>query len=564
MRMKRNLSLLLLLCLGIWSCCSLLSLSLGSATWDEYLDFEGALGSLWHGINTLKGLSPDLGTITFNLEWFGNASRWPTFIPWLAVQPFDFNQIRALDRVQLAILTNYFTVNHLNSILFGAAGLWLQYKLLKKYSSTRVAFIGFALLLFYPAWSGNAWMNSKDVPFAFSYLLYSYSLASIYDGNHSSLRGRIKDLKRDPAWLIRVLAIMLMVGSRFPSIVFLVLTESVILAREAFCFHRKMLRAPNRFAYKSLSQLSSVSLGLFLAFLVTPQSWANPIKYAFDCINYFSTENYYVGQTNGFFEALAGILMMFLTSTPAVVMLGIAFFILSLLFGDFGLARPSRPKPIGPVAALRHRMVLPLPFWLQLLLPIALIALKGDASFKLRHVLFCLPILCSISAIGIERVCFRRIKVFGSVSRAATAFFASILVLEFLLLNPYQYIYVGEIFRLGSGLSSAPVQLNDYWGFSVRESLSSLLRDMHGSLPERDTLLLPGGYNPQIFWAYVDLVKPVTSGTGSAIRVLPDVSVASDPSPLRDVPTLDDRYCTKRLILFPKPRQVQFGCISEK
>ena len=276
--MKFSLRRFSILALLIWCACAFSSLSLGSATWDELLDFEGALGSLWHGFNTLKGLSPDLGTITFNLEWFGNATRWPTFIPWLAVQPFDFNQIKVLDRAQLAILTNYFALNHVNSILFGAAGLWLQYTILKKYTSTRVAWMGLLLLLLYPAWSGNAWMNSKDIPFAFAYLLYSYSSASIFNRRPSLLLGHLRG--NNSMWLVRVLAVTLMVGSRLPSIVFVLLTESVLLARELSRSRGSKLRMSKILRFQTLIQLLSLLTGLSLAFVATPQSWGNPIKYA--------------------------------------------------------------------------------------------------------------------------------------------------------------------------------------------------------------------------------------------------------------------------------------------
>lgn len=556
--------LAMVLVLAIWFLCSLSSLSLGSATWDEFLDFEGALGSLWHGINTLKGLSPDLETITFNLEWFGNASRWPTFIPWLALQPFDFNQITVLDRVQLAILTNYFVANHINSILFGAAGLWLQYKILKRYSSKRVAFMGFILLLLYPAWSGNAWMNSKDIPFAFSYLLYSYSLASIYNGKASAFQDSIQGLH--PAWIIRVLAIMLMVGSRFPSIVFVILTESILFAKEILGVHGRILRISINLKSRYLWQFCSVLLGISLAFLVTPQSWENPVKYAIDCIGYFSAETYYVGRKNGFFEALFEINAMVVASTPAVVLFGIIFFVFYVLFGGTGLVRFGNRKSIGngPIGLpVLDRIVLPLPFWLQLLLPLALIAIKGDASFKLRHILFCLPILCSASAIGIERACFSGFKILRAISRPLIGLSLSVLVIEFLLLNPYQYLYVGELSRLNSSFNSAPYQLRDDWGFSARESLSSLRKQRGGNLLEKDRLILPSGYNPQIFWAYFNLVVP-PSDARSVLAGLPDDMPLIASSPVQYAPSPEREYCTERLILFPRPRHVSFGCIVEQ
>ena len=110
----------------IWILLALHSLSTGGVTWDEMFDFEGVNGAFWHGINWLKGAHPDLHTITFDLEWFGNATRWPTYLLWRLLMTLPWEQITSLSRNQIVLGSGYVGLNHLNAMVFALAGIGLS------------------------------------------------------------------------------------------------------------------------------------------------------------------------------------------------------------------------------------------------------------------------------------------------------------------------------------------------------------------------------------------------------------------------------------------------------
>ena len=106
-----------------WTVLALYSLAVGGVTWDEMLDFEGVNGAFWHGLNWLKGAHPDVTTITFDLEWFGNATRWPTYLLWRTLMLLPWERITTLSRTQILLLSSYFSLNHLNAMVFALGGI---------------------------------------------------------------------------------------------------------------------------------------------------------------------------------------------------------------------------------------------------------------------------------------------------------------------------------------------------------------------------------------------------------------------------------------------------------
>ena len=98
---------------------------LGGVTWDELFDFEGVNGAFWHGINTIKGLNPDISTITFDLEYFGNATRWPTYFFWRLLVTTPWESFSGLSRTVTILSGSYVGLNHLNAAIFGLLGIAL-------------------------------------------------------------------------------------------------------------------------------------------------------------------------------------------------------------------------------------------------------------------------------------------------------------------------------------------------------------------------------------------------------------------------------------------------------
>ena len=147
---------------------------LGGVTWDELFDFEGVNGAFWHGINTIKGLNPDLSTITFDLEYFGNATRWPTYFFWRLLATTPWESFSGLSRTATILSGSYVGLNHLNAAIFGFLGIALVSLIGGQLGGRRLALLSAIFMALLPTWLGHSWMNSKDIPFATSYLTYTY------------------------------------------------------------------------------------------------------------------------------------------------------------------------------------------------------------------------------------------------------------------------------------------------------------------------------------------------------------------------------------------------------
>ncbi|MFM8606014.1 MAG: hypothetical protein ACKOBY_10930 [Cyanobium sp.] len=247
---KRPALLIALPAIGlVWLLLAVHSLSVGGVTWDELFDFEGVNGAFWHGINWLKGTRPELSSITFDLEWYGNATRWPTYLLWRLLMSEPWERITSLSRAQIVLGSSYVALNHLNAMVFALLGIGLTGVLGTRLGGRRVGLLAAGLLLLLPAWLGHGWINSKDIPMAASYLLYTL-------GSTLLLRG---DRGGGP---LRVVGIGLMTGSRVSSLAFIAIGEAVLsvwLGRQA----------PRRW-------LGSLGGGLLMGFLLTPQAWGIP------------------------------------------------------------------------------------------------------------------------------------------------------------------------------------------------------------------------------------------------------------------------------------------------
>jgi hypothetical protein len=508
----------------VWSLLALQSLWLGGVTWDEMLDFEGVNGAFWHGLNWLKGARPDLTTITFDLEWFGNATRWPTYLLWRALMIVPWEKITTLSRTQILLLSSYFSLNHLNAMLFALGGIGLTGTLAAQLGGRRAGLLAGGLLLLLPTWLGHGWMNSKDIPMATSYLLYTL-------GTTLMLRQR-----RGSATL-RLVGIGLMGGSRVSSLTFLAISEGLLLAREG----RRSWRP----------WLGSLGGGLLLGFLLTPQAWGDPLGYPLAAMRFIS-ERQGAGDSPGALRYVASNLFDLL---PSPLLLGLALLLGCAIAGfrRAADARPGRGLPPVPLA---------LPTLLQLLIPPTLLILGGKSLYnELRHLLMMQPPLCVLGGLGYARglqalregegrAARRLIRALLALAGVATA----VLLLEVLLLGPYQYTYRSDVARLVAGRGTPPLR-QDYWGFSGRETLSRCLRQSACATPFAARPLKVDGwsFNPDLINASADLLRPPPPpAPGDTLLI------STDPDHLSGGDLL---AATQRLTLLPLPRRNTLSAI---
>ncbi|MBD2550980.1 hypothetical protein H6G65_15580 [Microcystis elabens FACHB-917] len=538
----------------IWILLALHSLSSGGVTWDEMFDFEGVNGAFWHGINWLKGAHPDLHTITFDLEWFGNATRWPTYLLWRLLMTLPWEQITSLSRTQIVLGSGYVGLNHLNAMAFALAGIGLSAALAWRLEGKRAGLLAGVLLLLLPTWMGHGWMNAKDIPMAASYLTYTLGSTLLLGRERSGV-------------VLRVVGIALMGGSRVSSLAFIAVGEAVLFSLQG-------RRSPGRW-------LGSLGLGLLLGFLLTPQAWGNPLGYPLEAMRFIGDRQ---GQGNFW-----GLLRYFATNLfdllPSPVLIGLLLLILMALAARRQPGTgPALPDGNLPVQEKRASPGLPLllPTLLQLLIPPVMLMVGGKSLYnELRHLLMIQPPLCVLAGMGYARTLAalpnRRVLGPGldpaiEVQPAATrrtvvsrlllrsllllaAAATVVLSLELLLLSPYQYTYRSDLARLLEGRGAAPLR-SDYWGFSGRETLGGCLKrqpcaDRLARLP----LQVDGhSFNPELISALADLLRPAPP-PGPAGTLL----ITTDPRTLeRSTP----QAATRRVTLLPRPQRATLSAIA--
>ena len=484
---------------------------LGGVTWDELFDFEGVNGAFWHGINTIKGLNPDLSTITFDLEYFGNATRWPTYFFWRLLATTPWESFSGLSRTATILSGSYVGLNHLNAAIFGFLGIALVSLIGGQLGGRRLALLSAIFMALLPTWLGHSWMNSKDIPFATSYLTYTYGsvllLARHSQRSCSSLLGS--------SFLLRALGVGLLLGSRIGSLPFVVIAECVylVLLRSAY------LRA-------SLS----VAFGLILGYLLTPQAWNDPIGYPIEAIRF-------IGDRQGSdspLHTLSYLTFHLFESLPFLIVFGIGAFLLSWLWQS----------------PLRKTVYEWIPVLLQLSIAPVLLVLGSKSIYnELRHVLFIYPPICLVASSG-WLWCSERLRS-RNLSRGLFSLFGLVLVLILALENvslaPYQYIYRSDLARLLTpGLSVH----RDYWGFSARESTSRCLKDSQCSslMSQVPYDLRSGDWNLDLFNGLRDLLQ---SRSDIAVQSSP-TSLQLQISPSRD--SCKSLVETTRTVLFPTPK----------
>ena len=482
----------------------------GGVTWDELFDFEGVNGAFWHGINSLKGLNPDLSTITFDLEYFGNATRWPTYLLWRLLATSPWESFAGLSRTATILSGSYIGLNHLNAAVFGFLGIVLTSLIGHRLGGRKLAFLSAVFILILPTWLGHSWMNSKDIPFASSYLMYTYGsllmLAPATGRSYTDLRGA--------SFVFRLLGIGLLLGSRVGSIAFVVVSESVYL----LLLKRAYLRA-----------VISLCFGVLFGFLLTPQAWRNPIGYPIEAIQFIGNRQ----TSTSPFHTLSYIAFHLYESLPFLLVIGLV------------AALSSWPC----IPSLRKKTLAWLPVIMQFLIAPALLIIGSKGIYnELRHILFIYPPLCLFSAAGWLHV-YRHFSVRDSSPRIALVCgcsLALLLAVENIALSPYQYIYRSDLARI---LTPGEPIHRDYWGFSVRESIARCLKDKEcKTLFSDDAIeLRKEDWNSDLFDGLRELLRPPGAESAKPFSSAFQLQI----SPSRDA--CSSVVETTRTVLFPVP-----------
>ena len=438
-----------------------ISLFLVNPQWDEYLDFAGCVGAANHLLAALRGHLTDISTITSDLEWYGNAFRWPAYLLWSFQAGFPVQiqgEAQSYDRF---LLSGFSSSIHIIAVVYAVFGVYIYSRIISKLKLYRlVGWASIFCLSLSPFWLANATWNLKDLPVAVSLLIVELLALS-----HPSRSSLVSERKR--YWVVSFMLALILATkyAYFPLVI--ILSCLYLLSRRLFVSFAEL---PSLSLKSFLPLLRSISCrvarGVFLQILcafvfslfLTPQVLGNPL-YPLHAFEYFFRHPVVAinrVQSISFFASRASYLI-----TPSFLVLGVAscLGILRLICGRKTWLR-------SPLGELGVRKVIVCAFCLFPILFAVLPVLVSGRSFygpDLRHVIWIYPPFLLLLAIPADNALRSFSKSLRTLSSAFIAFSMLITLLELLMITPHFYSYLGVLpFHAGQGVVGRNIIFSKY------------------------------------------------------------------------------------------------------
>ena len=477
------------------------SLELSGISFDEHIEAWGLIDNLRHGGRILAGLESNFNDIVENLEFYGILNKLPGLLIWTTMEPGRIQRVLS-EEDPFKLLgamgkTGYYNYSHMTSIGFYLATLALVALIAKKCGLRN--YLTPALLCFWwPSLVGHSFMNIKDIPFGFFYTLYSLSLIL-----------RTKDRKPGPKIVFSSACAACLISIKFPSFVPIGISEIFLtfLTQRQHAQIEKTTPSVKTLPKEKLRGTAKraalfVLATAFLTYIITPASWKSPISYMKDSFNLHT--NHYWGGCTWLDGACAGkavdpkgwnslsyITSWFGIQTPALNLLLLSLCMIALLTYLW----KTKPRADHLAAAIRTNPSIAIVFSQAFLLPLLAVANNSTLYGALRHFTFSIPALSILGIFGCERF----LLLYPSLRKptaGVVAVLSTLLVIDSILITPYQYVYLNEFSRSKVDLSRTEL---DYWGFSSGE----LMRKVTSSEPDKYGLII--GYRPMIS-TYLDIL----------------------------------------------------------
>ena len=496
---------------------SFVSLFLVSPQWDEYLDFAGCVGAANHLFAALRGHLTDISTITSDLEWYGNAFRWPAYIMWSLQKGFPVQIQGGLRSYDHFLLSGFSSSIHITAVVYAVIGVYVYSQIIAKLKINRL--IGWAsifCLSLSPFWLANATWNLKDLPVAVAILVVELLSISLPDPGRTSLGS-----ERQRFWIVSAM-LALILANKYAYLPLVILLSFLYLL--------------SRSLYSSLDELSSFCLksslpllrfncfrifrnvflqilcALMLSFAFTPQVLGNPLYplHAFDYFFRHPVVSINRAQSISFFVSRLSYLM-----TPS-------FFVLAAVsclgLWRFICSRRAWMFCTWGQVSIRNVTVCAF-FFLPILFSVFPVLLSGRSFYgpDLRHIIWVYPpllLFLSISADYALRSFAIRIR---AVLRISILLAVLITFLELLMIVPHFYSYLGFTpFHAGQDIAENRLILSRYSPGRTPElhkemflscardtSCSTILTPLLGSSEGRFSSSFSFPINPSFYQAYL-------------------------------------------------------------
>ena len=485
---------------------ALSSLRVGGISVDEHIEAWGLIDNLRHGARIISGEYSNYKNIVQDLEFYGIVNKLPGLLMWALKHPGEiariFSNEDAFELLGDMGESGYYAYSHIASIGFYILTLPIV-ALISIKCKVRNFLAPVLLCLWWPSFVGHSLMNIKDIPFALFYCSYTLSLI---------LRVGKKRSGQSP--LMRAFSAACaacLISMKFPSLVPVFVSEIVLslvtykkpsIDRSIQHKHSDIRLLIDYLRFFARSIIPFLFLTLSLAYTLTPSSWNDPFSFMKDsfelhtnhnwgnctwldgsCLgkavdpNGWSTFSYVLGWTG----VQLPVLILFLLLLGGISL--VVYLASSRLAHQDKFHKTSKNIPLLFVSLQAF------------LLPVMAVINNSTLYGTLRHFTFSIPPLAILCIFGGER--FGDILPKSKKTVIALALtLSTILVIDNLLLNPYQYVYMNELSRTRIDLSKTEL---DYWGFSSGE----LMRKVSRSEPDNFGFII--GHVP-MFVTYYDVL----------------------------------------------------------
>lgn len=171
-------------------CLIIVATNFSPPTWDEFLDFSGNVGAFNHALSFLSGHPSDITTITHDLEWYGNAYRWPSYLLWSILHEFPVKIPEGYNAYDKFLTGHYSAAIHIVAAAYSCIGIFFYWKILRHLNLPKnLAYVSTLILSTSPFWLSNSLWNVKDFPVAVASIILIYlSLVCLDRPNINLLR----------------------------------------------------------------------------------------------------------------------------------------------------------------------------------------------------------------------------------------------------------------------------------------------------------------------------------------------------------------------------------------
>jgi len=500
------------LVLGIYIVLAFASITSGVTSWDEETDYLGLRDQISHAAYILLGRSPDFHDIYANLEYYGIISLLPAWFFWLLQNSVLAGRM-PLDRALFYAnadpqLTGFYQISH---VFVALEFILLSFLLVRiaGFLKAKYPYIPGAICLCIPSLTGHSFVNAKDIPFAFLYTLYTYSLLARASG-HGTFR----------LTALSVLSAGALVNLKLVFIAPLIIFELIL----------GLFVSPRRYILSLVNIFTVAFFALSLALALQPASWGGHlIMYLKEAFSAFSSHSWSgcmywggscVGVGSGEWSTLVYILKWLSVKMPL-------FLVFLLLVSIFVLVINKRDSIVSVLATW-------FPVLLQLLLLPALAVLRNSNLYDAdRHLLFIYPPICLVTGSALGYLIANARKYLIALVLSLLLFLS--MLLDDIMMNPYQSAYLNEPSRFFHDHTTTSL---DYWAVSAKEALrGAQLRDF---LPLSPSVL----DNQSLFPVVVSLRQIGGSFSSQASKSI--VFQVRDPSAYVNLPSCSGPYEVSR------------------